>query len=254
MTKKVQFLFSIIGLTLLMANPVFATEANLSQFVVNKQVITDKNVLFNRAVLGITDLADKEISPKAELVNKKAGKKRNLKTYTTTQLVKEVKYSDGKSIKTYATTSFTVIKPKDLSTSKFSIQSDGSKSDSLWDQTLGVQAYSTIYWNYTKYAGDSLTYVGLVEVSGGWTIYDSTEGVNNTSVLYGQAGIGHYGYVQVSMTHYPLYLDYDYFSPSSWDPVYNYSSSTIGSTSHAKVFELTNPSSMWDLVFTNNIY
>ncbi len=255
MIRKVSVLFGILSLALLMTTQVYANEGNAPYSIISKQEITDKDALFKRAVLGITDFTEKTIVPKAQATNENTGKVRKLKTYSTTQLLKEARYSDGSLTKTYATTSFTVIKSKDLTTvNKFTIQSDGSKSDSKWDQTLGVRAYSTIYWNYTTYPGDSWTYVGLVEVSGGWTIYDNTEGVNNTSVLYGQAGIGHYGYVQVSMTHYPLYLDYDYFAPGSWEPVYNYSSSTIGSTSRAKVFELTNPSSTWDLIFQNNIF
>ncbi|WCK53755.1 hypothetical protein PP175_20905 [Aneurinibacillus sp. Ricciae_BoGa-3] len=206
-------------------------ENNPTQSIVTfeKQVETNPDNLFKRALKGETDLINDNIPLTAELKDEKGQiDSKHLKLFKTTQHIKSEKLSDGRVVDSYATTEFAV--PQLASTNSAQIASsqavsaasyDGSTSNSAYDtQTYTIKAYGTIYWDNYYYSNQpSHLYTQLKEATGGWTT-DSTISVTNKKVNMGENGNSYYGYKQQATSFYPTQNTFDYFAPSSWVPVY----------------------------------
>lgn len=244
MRKKIGFFLSIIVSLSILAAPVVASPQNLienSELISEKQIIKDNNILFERAKKGISDLHEEKIIPKAKLVNEKTQQELKVKTYTTSQLQKVTKDSSGKILQeTYATTSFAIA------------LSDGSQSDSSWDETGGVKASSTIYWNYAYNNGFTYLDMSGQKISGQWTIYDNELYLTNKKFTMGQSGITlNHGYKQQVSNSNPSSLTYNYTVPS-WYPVLADGQSSIGMSAYALVND--NSGDSWGFWFSNNRY
>jgi len=180
MFKKFKVVLSSLLTVLILTTPVFASSVNnvaKSEVVYEKPLITDMDVLYEKATNGISDIKEGKIVHNAKLTNKEKGQDKEIKTYSTTQLQKTTKDSNGNSVDTYVTTTFAVVNTSDLeenvsnsSSGTMTIQSyDGNKGDSKWDKTGGVKAYSTVYWNNSTYGSLSFVNMAGQTLTGGWT-------------------------------------------------------------------------------------
>lgn len=161
------FVFNTVGFT--------APTQDSSKIIYQKEIIKNNDVLFDRAVKGLTDKDGDNFIPKAILVNDQTGEENSLETISTTQLAKIEKLSNDTVKKSYVTTSFVAL------------SYDGSQYKSKYDGSQSVKAYSTIYWDEVNYSGDPITYIDLISVDGGWTTSNSVS-VQNRKVRLGQAG------------------------------------------------------------------
>lgn len=214
-----------------------APNINSSKIIFQKEVITDTDALFDRAVKGITDKNGGTFTPNAIAENKETGEKIPVKTFSTTQLAKQENLADGSIKNTYVTTSFAVL------------SFDGSQYKHQWDGAYSVDAYSTIYWNEVYYSGDPNKYISLYKADGGWTINDNSVAVSNKKATIGQTGLVYNGvFRQYSQTYSPSGLTFSYDAPNSWLPVF-YINCVVGCTTSATI---TRGGSSWSLNLINN--
>ncbi|KJR45105.1 hypothetical protein UF75_4520 [Desulfosporosinus sp. I2] len=257
MSKKIITFLSSLVLILGIAMPAFAdSSVNLMPVkVIKNPAITDPHVLFQRAVNGISDLENKDLAPKskAHISNNEDGISKDVKVYSTTQLLKEEKFKDGKTNREYATTSFAVVKASDLKSSgKYYIQ--GSLSDDEWDSTGSVNAYSTIRWSNVADSNgvEHITMAGQT-ISGGWSPLSGFT-VKNKTVTIGQIGVSSWGGYLSQSTPYSISdssLTFSKTASSSWKPVLADDTSTVGCSQTCTIYRGT---SNWTFTFTNNKY
>ncbi|WP_174616259.1 hypothetical protein [Virgibacillus ihumii] len=134
---------------------------------------------------------------------------------------------------------------------------DASEYESSLDDTLGITAYSTVYYNHVSDSRGS-QHEDIVSVSGGWNISDNRVSLSDMSVTIGQNGWSSFSGGTISgqkVNHYPNGLTWSYNAPSSWDPVVvngggQYTSGVVGVTSYTKYHR---GSTTWDQSFTNNL-
>ena len=205
--------------------------------------ITNIEELTERAAKGITDI------PLAHLPNLKVtaqingnGESFKLSSITTCQILSKTTTKDGDNEMTIVITSIFGV-DKDA----FSSKSGGIDYNYTWDGSYGVKAYSSNY-----YSIDNNGEYRLDKITGGWIVYDSTLGIENRYVTYGQAGASSDapgGWTQSNGT----------LSPSG-----NYSLTTyyvyhinmelaggMGNTSTVDVFRWLNPNVTWELELVN---
>lgn len=234
------------------------------------QEITDLNKLYERAQKGISDLSfssEKSLSTKSSLSLKEKSNNNelNFHKYQTAQLLTVKQEADGTKIKTYAVTTMEVAPTQTVKTNTIAPKNnlirmsvDASKSDSKWDSTIGVKAYSTVYYdNKTDPRGSK--HWDMSKVKGGWKVTDNRYSLSGMKVTYGQNGWSYWkgGVVtgQVS-TKYPKGTTFSYTVPSSWKPVvangsFSVEGSAVGCTSYVKIKK--SGSKSWSLSFTNNL-
>lgn len=148
-----------------------------------KKEITDISKLYARAVNGISDIPKGDLKPTAQLVKESEDKHYNSlvkttekpKVYLTAQVLKTTEKNNQETSE-IAVTSFVVVNEQSTATSANVVMpmtsNGGSQSDSKWDKTGGVKAYSTIHYKYS-HDSNGVKLVKLTSASGGWSINDS---------------------------------------------------------------------------------
>lgn len=195
--------------------------------------IKDKQVLFERAKKGITDLNDDKILTRGKLINVRTGKDEPARIYTTTQLLKVETLPNGSKQSSYVTTGF-VVSPLDYA----------QYYDYNWDSTYSVKAYGTIYWNWW-YDPNGVSYFDLAKVDGGWSIADSTCSLSGQYAIVAENGwVYESGYHQQTTTKYPSGLTFAYSAPSTWEPVSSSGNYQVGQTTYTRI---NRGGSAWDL-------
>ncbi|MGC7869997.1 hypothetical protein ACPUYX_00545 [Desulfosporosinus sp. SYSU MS00001] len=253
MFKMLKVVLSSLVSVMLLATPVVATPASGPHVKFQKPLITDVNVLFDRAEKGVTDLKDQNIVSRASIVSKETGKKLDAKIYSTTQLNKVTEEANGEVVNTYATTTFAVATPNDTLGTSTTQSYDGSNYNSKWDGSISVRAYSTVYWTYSSYGGLTFCNMAGQSLTGGWAVSDSTVSVSNRYFTVGQSGPGYTWFQDnESGNQYPSSLTYSYYVPSTWTPVQyvNGGLSSVGMHSYAT---LVRGGSSWNLTFDNYV-
>jgi len=148
--------------------------------------------------------------------------------------------SDGTKTEEYATTSFGVFSTR-------------SKSDYGYDDSYGVKAFSTIYWEVeTNHPDPSNTYIRLTRATGGWDILDNQLLIASKKVTLFTNGqtYGAFGNITQLDPHYPTLLDFDYDAPSSWYSVDN--DTGLQDVGCLQECEVLRNSSVWEFKFKNS--
>lgn len=259
MKTKIITLLLCLVLSLVTAMPAFADSSvnQVPEKVIENPAISDLDILFQRAVNGISDIKNEDLAPKfkAHISNSEDGKSKDVNVYSTTQLLKEEKFKDGKINREYATTSFAVIEKSDLkSPGKFYIQ--GELSDDGWDSTLSVKAYSTIRWS-TEYDSNGVEHITMAgkTISGGWNLLSGFS-IKSKTVTIGQTGVSSWGgYLQQTAPYSISDSDFTFSktAPSTWKPVLADDTSTVGCTQTCRIYRGTS-TSYWTFIFSNNRY
>ncbi|MDE8563289.1 hypothetical protein PNH38_05235 [Anoxybacillus rupiensis] len=230
----------------------------------NKEV-TDLNILFENAKRGKSDLNEKQLQKLASKAELKADDKEpnslnlNVETFETSQLLETREYEDGSVEKDYAITTFAIANEP---TNTLSTVSDegGSQNRYKWDSTLGVKAYSTVYYSIVSDPRGSKHW-DITSVSGGWQIEDNTYILSGMKVVIGQNGWSYWGGIVTaqSVTKYPSSRTYSYTAPSSWVPVvasgsFTPTGSGVGMNSTVTIKrDSAHNTSSWTLSLTNNL-
>ncbi|MCY9669733.1 hypothetical protein M5X11_33295 [Paenibacillus alginolyticus] len=230
--------------------------------------IKDPDKLWERAVQGIDDSPYKE-SKATNTVSVKLIKKDSAgeiqteeasdvtsETLSTTQLLSVVE-KNGAKVESYATTTFAVVKGKNVPTKKPGVEDSNvsilsSRDDSKWDDTIAVKAYSTVYWD-NKYDSNNLLHVDMYGVTGGWSYGgEGNYTLSNRKVTNGQVGPSSFGITTYqTASFYPSTNTYSAVVPDSWYGVTSSKYSSVGSTSEITI---TRGTSSWLLSFPNRIY
>jgi len=255
--KKILTIIVSVLFLLITAIPAFADSliSQKPEKVIENPEITDQEVLFERAVNGISDLKNEDLAPKSKafISNSEDGILKDVKVYSTTQLLKEEKFKDGRINSEYVTTSFGVIKESDLNSSgEFTIQ--GALEDDEWDSTHSVKAYSTIRWtNQNDSQGVKHITMAGQTISGGWSPLIGFS-VKNMTIRIGQTGLSSWGGYLEQIAPYSISeITFSKNVSTSWKPVFADSSSTVGCSQTCRIYHGTS-TSYWTFTFTNNIY
>lgn len=239
MKKWFLYLFSLIvvfGLTI----PVSAQEdvEHPKEKVIHEaKEIKDLNVLFAKAKRE-TNVLQKY---KVENNSSKENNGLEVKEYKTSQVLK-VKLVGDTQVEEIAETTFTIVNdPQEVS-----IASTGSKYEESWDDSIGVKAYSTIY--FTKTTSGGIEYGKLTSISGGWSRSDTTISLSGRKVTFGQSG---WPAGSQTKTVYPTGNTWNYTAPSTWDAVSLDADYTLGATSTVTLTRGTRSS--WTLKLSNNL-
>lgn len=257
--KKIFVMITSVFLLLATAVPAFADYSvdRVTEKVIENPVITDQEVLFERAVNGISDLENEELAPKGEayILNNEDGISKDVKVYSTTQLVKEETFKDGNINREYVTTSFAVIKESDLKNSD-EITTQGHVDDGKWDPyTATARAYSSYNWERFNDSFNAEHVAMSGTVSGGWELRTGTT-IKNKAVDIVQNGPSSWGgYHGNQIAPYSIPDSTFSFSksvPSSWQPVKADDTATVVGT-HQKC-TITRGGSSWSFPFKNYLY
>lgn len=223
---------------------VFAADAPINKYpsadnvLFNQEQIDDLDVLYERAVKGITDYPVRQ-GVKATLTDDN-GNMVNLPIISTTQHLRDTKLPDQTIKAEYATTFFAVVP-----------LGSGQENDHGYDSSISVKAYSTIYWSIND--GKHL----LTRVSGGWTILDSLVSISNRSVTMSTNGwlkLGSpTGYIQQVTTKYPTGNTFDYTTPTSWVPVTMTGGTPKCSLGASQQVTLHRTTETWTFVYSHNL-
>lgn len=203
------------------------------------QVITDIDVLFDRAVNRVSDTADnfgKNLTM-GITSNSSDSVDEVVKYYSTAQKVREVRRGN-EVVETFNTTSFGVL-------------SAGNKYQEKDDATYGVRAYSTI--SYDKVTSGIISSYKLLTVSGGWTVFDSQLKLSDRKVTYGASGNSLNGgpyTTQASGNLFPTSNSFSYNAPTSWYYIED-ASKIFGMNSWVTIKRGT--SSVWEVWLQNNL-
>lgn len=243
--RKALFLSLVVLLSMSLVKPAGASEIK-SKLVYENEEISDLNVLYNRAIMNESE--DKKFKGKGirglEVAsNTKGNEKIKVKELETIQLL-SVKEEGNSTVEEYAKTTFIVEENTNNNLIIMSTQS-GNKTESTWDSSLGVRAYSTIYYSRTVIGG--ISRAKLTSVSGGWAISDSQISLSNRKLVMGTSGwpAGHQ-----SVTHNLSSNSWVYNAPSSWDYVSTEAGNSIGATT---TVTLKRGTSTWTLTHNNNL-
>lgn len=176
----------------------------------SESLVTDPHILLSRALNGISDPSPVSYQPIGTLTNTATGQATNLTTVDTTQYLKGVRYPDGSTVQSYATTAFTQVTPAQLS--------GYSQSYSGWDSSYSVEASSTFYYTVTTISGSD--YMQLTNVTGGWTTPPTGISIQDQHVRFGATGVSPNGFVEHSQDEYPSgQFTWAYNAPGSWPPI-----------------------------------
>lgn len=216
------------------------------------KIIDDPATLYQKAKNGITDI---KIKPKTtQLINTLTKESKAIDVLSTTQLAKEVIYSNGEIEQTYVTTNIVPVKPEDLdlpakaktekpTTQTFTIQTDTPSGD--WDDSISVYAYANINWS--KLSNGTLK---MNSASGSWSNYDpSRVGLKNRHAYICCNDQYHYNQ---KTNLYPS-SNYYNFNASSWYPIENSGFSNLGQNMYVDLYTFNNPSYSWTLHVQDNV-
>jgi hypothetical protein len=235
--KKISIFSLSIMLFILICSPVYA-ETQKNNVLYQATEIKDIDSLLKRAKSGLSDVTENTVNFDGQVIKNIGDKKENnhIKTYTTTQKLKVEKLYTGETVEHYATTKIALI------------NSDGSQYGEQYDESVGVKAYSTIYWNYTTV--NNITYTKLVSATGGWTIEDSQLYVTGKRVRLGATGMSpNRTYTEQYQDFYPSGTTFSYNANTSWYPIQNDGFDKVGASSFCTVNDI---SSSWQLTLINN--
>jgi len=182
--KSLVALFLIVGILFISILPASASSEIDScqgkQVVYSQEPIIDEAVLYDRAKKGETDLITDQSFIKDLKFDEKLIKDFKVKSYVTTQKLKEVRDVSVKgktgTENTYVTTIFTELLP--LSYSSGSSYLEQPVVDS---QTASVRSTLTVYFDYRKDVIGSFNYYSakLTSVKSKWDILDSQMSISN---------------------------------------------------------------------------
>ncbi|MBG9792797.1 hypothetical protein ABD76_09970 [Paenibacillus dendritiformis] len=131
---------SILMCVLLFTIPITPAFAKIppSQVLFEAAEIKDVETLINRAKNGVSDIPHATVTLDAVVTKVKGSSiiEEKIETYSTTQKIKAVRFTSGALTESYVTTRVALI------------ASDGSQYKADNDASLGVKAYSTVYWDY----------------------------------------------------------------------------------------------------------
>ena len=267
--KKILFmtLFLVLSLSISNSNFVMAKE-NVILF--SETIITEKDKLFELAVEN--DVSSKQTiviadSQKSSTVDEEKLVITEYK-YTQKYLVRE---DNNSTTTSYVTTTFHTINTKQkkyedstienptfeplydstLSTIVIGIGGGGGNTYptydeshyiSGWDGSIGVKAYSTVYWDNITIGDNS--YIDIVYVDGGWTVYDMQLSIEPVYVYIAQKDLQY----SQSLTYNNVQTVYEYGTPPSWNPISSYSDHVFGLKTHCKIIR---GGSTWYLTLNN---
>ncbi|MFS8602532.1 hypothetical protein LRO89_07995 [Priestia megaterium] len=176
--------------------------SNVEEVIYQEKEITDLDTLATRAENGVTD-SEAPTTETILAVDSDTGESTELKQLNTTQKLEVVKLEDDSQVETYKTTS--------LVSADATASGDRSVYNTQWDQSDGVKAYATFYYDLVK--KDGHTYLYHKGGKGGWTIYDSTLSLSGKNVRFGSFGQGSDGKKTSLYTDYSPGLTFNYGSP-----------------------------------------
>ncbi|MGX8128549.1 hypothetical protein ACWTV9_19990 [Clostridioides difficile] len=224
--KKAKFLLLSSVLTLMLATPVsFADTRETPKVVYSSNEITDYDILYDRAKNGISDLSEKKVVSN------------DTEEFSTTQLLKEKKYSDYTE-QEYVTSSFTCAVPSKM-----------TREASTSDKTYGVVAYTNTY--YTVENKGAARYIKLTKLTGGWRIKDSQIKVTNKTYSAGISGTALNGgsTYKTTGTKSTTASTFSYTIPN-WPAVFPFDGNACHINTNAK---LTSGGSTWSLSHQESI-
>lgn len=219
----------------------FAEQHKIEGSVVFEQAeIRDKDILLKRAKSGISDREGSVLKTNAIVKNSTTGELKDAKIYSTTQKLKAIQLN-GSLTESFVTTSFA------------EILVDGSRSDSKYDESFSVRAYSTFYWNEVNING--IKHYEMINATGGWENSDSLIGVQNKYAnlqAYGWTLEGGEVYVTQQTNTYPSSNSFNLTAPSTWKPILAQQGKygELGIYSSCTVVDLTN-NDTWELYLLN---
>jgi len=230
----------------------------------NKE-ITDLNILFENAKKRKSDLNEEQLEKLASKAELKANSKKSnspdpkMETFETAQLLEVREYESGIVEEDYAVTTFVIVDEPTTTVSAASSEG-GSQYRYKWDSTLGVKAYSTVYYRIVSDPRGSRHW-DITSVSGGWQVEESTYILSGMKVVVGQNGWSYWGGTVSgqTITKYPSSRTYSYTVPDSWVPVVasgSFSPTGSGVGTHSTVtIKRDSPynTSSWTLSLTNNL-
>jgi hypothetical protein len=265
-------LILILSLTLFNTNIVEA-ESNL--IIYEEEIVLNKDVLYDLAQEKGAIHKESSVNRSVELrdQNDKIINNQHIETqiYEYTQTYKTVKTRTGDIITSNVTTTFYTINTsklyiadETLDKPDFTPLSDATMSsiiiniggggnsdpdfdqnvyDSAWDGSIGVKAYSTVYWNNTTSMGvDAIDYLWA---EGGWTIYDYQLDIEPISVLIAQSDT-------INLTREILYQNvqtsFYYSTPPSWPDIITTIDHLYGVKTECKIIR---GGSSWYLTLNN---
>lgn len=221
----------------------FLISVNSSYAIENIDLSKEPTVLFEADEItdldAIIDRAKEEQNnstfiKESGIITLSNGEQEEIPMLKTTQLLKIEHYSDGIIKKDYATSA--IIEP-----------------DYITDQyrekySLGVTAYSTIYYSIITQQG--IDYYYLSHVTGGWVASYSSTVTNREVIISGNGHVSGGGSSNKKLTKYPTSNSFNYSCPSDWPPVAASMYSGPGVTTTATV---SNGGSTATLTLINNL-
>lgn len=213
--------------------------------VINYETTSDLNVLYERALNGISDRTqtEEEQEEQENLQNFSMNSENSFpavsKINVSTSQLLETKEVDDQLVKTYETTTFTVLQDKADYQQQLKLDRKNKEIDSIgplltlprenWDKTYGVKSYSTITYSEV-YDDNSVRHLKMSRVTGGW----SYNGVGNYSLhsrkfIVGQVGWSRFGTTSGQRSEHPWSSNSFIFGvPSTWNAVAPVNASAIG--------------------------
>ncbi|MGY3716305.1 hypothetical protein ACWE42_12365 [Sutcliffiella cohnii] len=263
MGKSKLYLILILTFTMLvgLTGKVSAME-NSDEFITIEKYeeITDIELLYEKAKengpknLNLNKLQDSKYSSISN-INSYESTNLEKETYEYEQLLEVQQNSRGETIEHYALTKFEDVYLIDDSVmdndDSFTILSSGSKNRSGTDSTIGVRAYTTIYYSFVT---NTVEHIRLTKVEGGWTILDPSLTLSGREVLYGAVGWSRYGNTSGQRaTRNPIGNTFSYTPSSSWHPVALGSDMTfVGVNTKVTISKRVGTSPSWTLSIQNN--
>jgi len=246
----------LIGLMLTLilvisAMPVYATndEKPIDTSIVSYseyEEITDIEELTHRAEQGITDISIVDLPALVATAKIKGNDESlSLEAIITCQILSEQITKDGYTEMTIVVTSIF-----GMDKEAFSSKSGGIDYNYKWDGSYGVKAYSSNY-----YSIDGNGEYRLDKITGGWIVSDSTLGIQNRHVVYGQSGFSSDAPGGYTQTNGSLSPSGNFSKTTGY--VYHVNSggySGMGNTSTVEIFRWLNPSVIWELELFNSVF
>ncbi|MBG9791313.1 hypothetical protein ABD76_01665 [Paenibacillus dendritiformis] len=237
--KKLVVATLFLGSICSVSSSAFAEPLETGSKVVFEQAeIVDTSELLKRAKNGNSDKKNSVVKTHAFARNTATGEVKNARIFSTTQKLK-VLQRNGSFTETYATTTFA------------EFLADGSRSDSGYDDSYSVRAYSTFYWDNVNI--NNAHHYKILNATGGWQNSDSQISVLNRSaslLAYGFTMDGFY--VIQSKDASPSSNSFSINADSTWKPIYAKQSNygDLGVYTKCTVKDLTN-NETWELELKN---
>lgn len=246
MKKAISYSLIFVMLFLL-SIPVSAEEKETvkkEKVIYQAKEITNEKELYVRALKGIKEVPINNLDlPEQEMINNQTNEHVNLSQHVTSQLLSTKNINDT-VVQEFAITTF--VTPETSTNSEPVFSTFGSKSEDLWDSSLGVKAYSTIYYSRTTKSG--VGYAKVTKATGGWTVSDKSISLSNRVVKIGTSG---WPSGTQSITKNPSSNSWSYTAPTSWKYISTESENSIGATSTVTLKRGTR--STWTLKLNNNL-